>query len=297
MWIDPNDPDHFIVGDDGGISHDVGRRRQLRLRGDAPDRPVLLGELRLRDAVQRLRRRAGQRLVVRSEPAEAGSGDERVLVHVLGRRRLLDGAASDRAEHHLRRVAGRQHPALGPQERDDDVAREADVAAALCDVRGLDPRHARRHDASRRRRTRRPRIAQFRSRQKADSAELDLRFNWETPYFLSPHNADVMYVGGNRVLKSTQRGDNLYPISPDLSKKNYAKIDTSMNKTGGITLDATGAETYGTVVALAESYVRPGFLAAGTDDGNILGDEERRRGVGADSGERGSPASRRATCT
>ncbi|MFL5911681.1 MAG: hypothetical protein ACJ768_14045, partial [Gaiellaceae bacterium] len=33
--------------------------------------------------------------------------------------------------------------------------------------------------------------------------------------------------------------------------------------------DATGAETYGTVVALAESYVRPGFLYAGTDDGNI----------------------------
>ena len=113
------------------------------------------------------------------------------------------------------------------------------------------------------------RIAGYRSRQKADSAELDMRFNWETPYFLSPHNADVMYVGGNRVLKSTQRGDNLYPISADLSKKNYARIDTSMNKTGGITLDATGAETYGTVVALAESYVRPGFLQAGTDDGNV----------------------------
>jgi len=48
-----------------------------------------------------------------------------------------------------------------------------------------------------------------------------------------------------------------------------AKIDTSMNKTGGITLDATGAETYGTVVSLAESYVRPGYLYAGTDDGNV----------------------------
>src|SRR6185436_7766259 len=101
------------------------------------------------------------------------------------------------------------------------------------------------------------RLADYRSRQKADSAELDIRFNWETPFFLSPHNADVFYAGGSRVLKSTQRGDNLYPISPDLSKKQMAKIDTSMNKTGGITLDATGAETYGTVVSLAESYVRP----------------------------------------
>ena len=113
------------------------------------------------------------------------------------------------------------------------------------------------------------RVAELRSRQRADSAEFDIRFNWNTPFFLSPHNPDVMYIGGNRVLKSTQRGDNLFPISPDLSKRQMAKIDTSMRKTGGITLDATGAETYGTVVVLAESYVRPGFLWAGTDDGNV----------------------------
>src|SRR5690606_21420891 len=42
-----------------------------------------------------------------------------------------------------------------------------------------------------------------------------------------------------------------------------------MNLTGGITLDATGAETYGTIVSLAESPVKPGFLYAGTDDGNV----------------------------
>ncbi len=113
------------------------------------------------------------------------------------------------------------------------------------------------------------RIAEIRARQRTDSAELDIRWNWNTPFFLSPHNPDVFYAGANRVMKSTQRGDNLYPISPDLSKRQMAKIDTSMRKTGGITTDATGAETYGTIVALAESYVRPGFLWAGTDDGNV----------------------------
>ena len=39
--------------------------------------------------------------------------------------------------------------------------------------------------------------------------------------------------------------------------------------TGGITIDATGAETYGTVVVIAESYMKPGYLWAGTDDGNV----------------------------
>ncbi|HEY5489652.1 MAG TPA: hypothetical protein VIK25_00555, partial [Gemmatimonadaceae bacterium] len=109
----------------------------------------------------------------------------------------------------------------------------------------------------------------LKTRQKADSTDLALRFNWNAPFFLSPHNPKNFYFGGNRVLKSTKQGDDLFLISPDLSKKLAAKIDTSMNLTGGITLDATGAETYGTVVALAESPVKPGLLFAGTDDGNV----------------------------
>jgi hypothetical protein len=113
------------------------------------------------------------------------------------------------------------------------------------------------------------RIADLRTRQKADSADLALRWNWNTPFFLSPHNPQVLYAASNRVMKSMQRGDNMFAISQDLSRKQMAKIDTSIRKTGGITLDATTAETYGTIVSLAESYVRPGFLYAGTDDGNV----------------------------
>ncbi len=109
----------------------------------------------------------------------------------------------------------------------------------------------------------------LKAKQKADSIDLALRFNWNSPFFLSPHNPKTLYFGGNRVLKSTKQGDDLFIISPDLSKKLAAKIDTSMNLTGGITLDATGAETYGTVVTLAESYLKPGVLLAGTDDGNV----------------------------
>lgn len=112
-------------------------------------------------------------------------------------------------------------------------------------------------------------LAGMRQRQVADSIEWTMRYNWNTPFLLSPHNPDVLYMAGNRVLKSNYRGDDLFPISADLSKKQWGKIDTSMTRTGGITRDATGAETYGTVVALSESYVRPGWLMAGTDDGNV----------------------------
>jgi len=120
-------------------------------------------------------------------------------------------------------------------------------------------------------------IAQLRSRQKQDSIDLTIRYNWNSPLFLSPHNAQVFYFAGNRVLKSLKRGEELFPISPDLSKAAMAQYkveftarnDTATRWTGGVTLDPTGAETYGTVVALAESYVKPGLLIAGTDDGNV----------------------------
>jgi hypothetical protein len=120
-------------------------------------------------------------------------------------------------------------------------------------------------------------IAAYRVEQKKDSADLQIRYNWESPYFLSPHNPQVFYLGGSRVLKSLKRGEDLLPISPDLSVKKdpaqerarLARLDTVEHYTGGVTLDLTGAEAYGTVVALQESPLKPGFLLAGTDDGNV----------------------------
>jgi hypothetical protein len=115
----------------------------------------------------------------------------------------------------------------------------------------------------------RRRVNDIRTRQRADSAGLDLRWNWNTPFFLSPHNPRVLYAAANRVVKSTDRGNNLYFISPDLTYRDRAKIDTSIRKTGGVTLDATGAETFATIVSLAESPARAGMLVAGTDDGRV----------------------------
>jgi hypothetical protein len=112
-------------------------------------------------------------------------------------------------------------------------------------------------------------LDRFRAAQVRDSLEDQFRFNWNTPFLLSPHDPDVFYAGANRVLKSVNRGEELVPISADLSKRDTAKIRVSMQTTGGITRDATGAELYGTITALDESPLVRGFLAAGTDDGNV----------------------------
>lgn len=85
------------------------------------------------------------------------------------------------------------------------------------------------------------------------------RFNWDSPFFVSAHDPKVLYLGGNRVFKLTERGDFWEAISPDLTKREVDKIQTV----------GSDAETYGTVTALAESPRRKGLLFAGTDDGRI----------------------------
>jgi photosystem II stability/assembly factor-like uncharacterized protein len=48
--------------------------------------------------------------------------------------------------------------------------------------------------------------------------EGELRFNFVAPYFPSPHDPKVLYHAGNYVFKSPDRGDSWTLISPDLAK-------------------------------------------------------------------------------
>ena len=113
------------------------------------------------------------------------------------------------------------------------------------------------------------RIQELRHKATADSLSFENRWNWNTPFFQSLHDRSWFYAGGNMVVKSTDWGTHLRPISPDLSYADPEKVKVSLETTGGITTDATGAETYGTVVALDESPRHAGWLYAGTDDGRV----------------------------
>ncbi|WP_420634810.1 WD40/YVTN/BNR-like repeat-containing protein [Candidatus Palauibacter sp.] len=102
-----------------------------------------------------------------------------------------------------------------------------------------------------------------------DSALFDMRFNWNTPLELSPHDPQTLYIGANRVLKWTYETDEMMPISDDLTYADPEKIEVAYNTTGGITRDVTGAENFATIVSLAESKLNEGELYAGTDDGRV----------------------------
>ncbi len=56
-----------------------------------------------------------------------------------------------------------------------------------------------------------------RIRPQAAEGEEPLRTNWMTPFFISAHEPTTLYYGANRLFKSTDRGDSWTPISPDLT--------------------------------------------------------------------------------
>jgi len=53
-----------------------------------------------------------------------------------------------------------------------------------------------------------------------------LRFNWNAPFLVSKHDPSVLYHAGNKVFKLTQRGDLWFPISGDLSRQEPERIMT-----------------------------------------------------------------------
>lgn len=78
------------------------------------------------------------------------------------------------------------------------------------------------------------------------------RFNWQTPILLSSHNQDILYLGGNKLMRSMNQGDDWIAISEDL---------TQGGKPGNV--------AYGTLSAISESPFQFGLLYTGSDDGLV----------------------------
>jgi hypothetical protein len=268
MWWDPTDPDHFIVGNDGGIgvTWDKGGSYQFvntfplgqfyavsynmdvpyRVCGGLQDNGTWCGPSRREGGAISNHMwytvNGGDGFYAEQDPtnpdimyAESQGGN-------MTRVNVATGDNSFLSKPNWREKTKDMRDSLIVLEEDEERAStEAGMA----------------------------RIEELKAAISADSALYDLRYNWNTPMVLSPHDASVLYAGANRVLKSTKRGDDFEVISPDLTTGDTMKARFSNRETGGITTDATGAENYVTIVALAESPLEQGTLFVGTDDGNV----------------------------
>jgi hypothetical protein len=88
-----------------------------------------------------------------------------------------------------------------------------------------------------------------------------MRWNWNSPILVSPHDSNVIYHCGNKVVKSPFRGEHWEVISPDLTTNDPLKLTTGKGGDGNI--------QYCTITTIDESPLNPGELWVGTDDGNV----------------------------
>jgi photosystem II stability/assembly factor-like uncharacterized protein len=93
---------------------------------------------------------------------------------------------------------------------------------------------------------------------------LKYRFQWNFPFFFSPHNPKRLYAGGNHLFVTENEGQSWEIISPDLTTNDKSKQASSG---GPITKDNTSVEYYCTIFTAAESALEKDLLWTGSDDG------------------------------
>jgi len=233
MMIDPADPEHILLGTDGGVyaSHDRGATwdylDQMALGEfynialDSSDPYRVAGGLQ--DNGSWVGASASVRVTPGEKPGEPGGGLSNQDWDF-----LFDGDG--------------YHCAFDPTDPDVVYAEAQGGVVARVNLRTAVVRNIRPS----------PKEGQPR-----------FRFNWNSPFFVSPHagkgEPTLLYLGGNYVFRLLDGGERWERISEDLSARDVEKIETVGSQ----------AETHGTVVSLAESPLAEGMLWAGTDDGRV----------------------------
>jgi len=98
-------------------------------------------------------------------------------------------------------------------------------------------------------------------------AKTKLRFNWNAAIGQDPFDNNTAYFGSQFVHKTTDKGLTWKVISPDLTSNDPEKQKQS--ESGGLTMDATGAENHCTILVIEPSPVEKDMLWTGSDDGLI----------------------------
>ncbi len=231
LWIDPDDPDRMIIGDDGGaqVSYDGGDNWSTY-----HNQPT----------AQFYRVTTDNHFPYRIYGAQQDNSTVRIF-------HRTDGGSI--SEEDWESTAGCEcgHIAIDPLNDDivyggcyDGVIERQDHKTGL--NRGIDvwPNLPMGHGAE----------------------GMLYRFQWNFPIFISPHDPKKLYTASNHLHVTTDEGQRWEVISPDLTRNDTSKLGPSG---GPITKDNTSVEYYCTIFAAAESPRVKDLLWTGSDDGLI----------------------------
>jgi photosystem II stability/assembly factor-like uncharacterized protein len=96
-------------------------------------------------------------------------------------------------------------------------------------------------------------------------SDIRYRWHWTFPIVISTHDHNTVYVGSQYVHRTRNKGQTWDVVSPDLTLNDKSKQQSSGGKTTDNLMTFDGSLLY----ALAESPVREGVLWAGSNDGQI----------------------------
>ena len=183
LWIDPRDPAHLLLGNDGGLHQSYDRGESWLHLNNIP-----IGEFYA----------VGYDM---AEPYQiyGGTQDNAAMIGASDQR-LVDGSPDQWRHVYLDPWGG------------------GDSYFTIADPQDLDTvYYEHQFGVLRRKNMATGKVVPIQPR--AGRGEPALRFNWMTPFFLSHYDSKTIYCGANRLFKSVNRGDRWRAISPDLSRR------------------------------------------------------------------------------
>ncbi|MBN1224958.1 MAG: hypothetical protein JXB23_17040 [Candidatus Aminicenantes bacterium] len=105
----------------------------------------------------------------------------------------------------------------------------------------------------------------------SENPEEKYSFGWKCPLIMSPHDSMTVFYGANKLLKTVNQGNSWSEISPDLTKnQDWKKLPIMGLERNEDTLSRDdGIAHFGTLTTISESPLQSGLIFTGTDDGNV----------------------------
>ncbi len=229
FWIDPEDPNRLIIGDDGGaqISFDAGNNwstmnnqataQFYRVSTDNHFPYRIYGAQQDNSSVRILSRTYNQAISTNDWESTAGFESGHIVADPLNNDIVYGGNYGGYISRLNHRTGENRAVSVWP---DNPIGAGADVQK--------------------------------------------YRFQWNFPLFFSPHNPKKLYAAGNILFVTEDEGQTWAAISNDLTKNDKSKQASSG---GVITKDNTSVEYYCTIFAAMESPLEKDVIWTGSDDG------------------------------